>query len=128
MRKRLRAGKTIVRSVAKGFRSGVARMELTERRRFGRFKAQRLGCDKGVVLDLSGGGMRLRSNRRMNGRIAVKVWTPREGVTVHGHVVWTRRLGFRKYEIGVEFCDLTPTMKQGLNNCAVYLASHLGTS
>ena len=128
MRKSLRAGKKVVRNVASGFRSGVARMGSTERRRFGRFKAQRLGCNKGVVLDLSGGGMRLRYNRRLSGRIAIKVWTPREGITVQGHVVWTRRLGFRKYEIGVEFCDLTPAMTQGLNNCATYLASHVGAS
>ena len=128
MRKSLRAGKKVVRNVASGFRSGVARLGSTERRRFGRFKAQRLGCNKGVVLDLSGGGVRLRCSRRLSGRIEIKLWTPREGVAVHGNVVWTRRLGFRKYEIGVEFCDLTPVIRQGLNNCAAYLASRIGAS
>ncbi len=127
MRKGLRAGKRVVRSVAKGVRSGVGHMRQIERRRFGRFKAQRLGCNKGVVLDLSGGGMRLRCTRRLSGRTEIKLWTALEGLTVHGHVVWTRRLGFRKYEIGVEFCDLTPATQAALNNCAVYLASQFGT-
>ncbi len=127
MRKGLRAGKKVVRSVAKGVRSGVGRMRPIERRRFGRFKALRLGCNKGVVLDLSGGGMRLRCTRRLSGRIEIKMWTAREGLTVSGDVVWTRRLGFRKYEIGLEFCDLTPATQAALNNCAVYLASQFGT-
>ncbi len=127
MRKGLRAGRKVVRSVARGVRSGIGHMRMIERRRFGRFKAQRLGCDKGVVLDLSGGGMRLRCSRRLNGRIEIKLWTAREGLTVYGHVVWTRRLGFRKYEIGVEFCDLTPATQTALSNCAVYLASRFGT-
>ena len=127
MRKRLRAGRKVVRSVAQGVRAGVGHIRQLERRRFGRFKAQRLGCDKGVVIDLSGGGMRLRCSRRLTGRIKIKLWTAREGLTVHGYVVWTRRFGFRKYEIGVEFCDLTPATQASLNNCAVYLASQFET-
>ncbi len=128
MRKSLRAGRRVVLCVARGVRSGVGLIRQIERRRIGRFKAQRLGCNKGVVLDLSGGGVRLRCSRRLSGRIEIKLWTPREGVAVHGNVVWTRRLGFRKYEIGVEFCDLTPVIRQGLNNCAAYLASRIGAS
>ena len=93
------------------------------RRRFGRFSAGRLGCNLGRVMDLSGGGMRVRCSRRSSGIVEVQLWTVKCRTTVQAKIVWARRIGFRNYELGLEFRDLTPESREDLNMFAAYLAA-----
>ena len=124
MRNGAGAGRKAIRSMTNTVRAGAARLRpLTERRRFGRFGAQRLGCNLGRVMDLSGGGLRVRCSRRLNGMVEVKLWTAKRRTTVQTKVAWARRIGFRKYELGLEFQDLTPEAKQDLSTFAAYLAA-----
>ena len=124
MRYGVRAGRNAFRSMSNTVRAGAARLRpLAERRNFGRFRADRLGCNLGRPMDLSGGGMRIRTTRRMSGLVDVKLWTANQQATVKAKIVWTRRIGFRRYELGLEFRDLTPGIRQDLSTFAAYLAA-----
>jgi len=59
------------------------------------------------VIDLSAGGVRLLSKRRLKGVITIYFDTG-DGVNlgVKSKIVWCRPLGFRNYLIGVQFQDL----------------------
>ncbi len=109
MRRGVGTGRRVIRKMSQGIRAGAARLRpLTDRRRFGRFKGTRLGCNIGTVIDLSGGGLRIRCATRLSSRMDVKLWTAKRQITVPAKVAWVRRIGFRKYEIGLEFGDLSP--------------------
>ena len=124
MRHGINAGKKVFRRMTSTVRAGAARLRpLTDRRHFGRFRAERLKCNLGRVMDLSGGGLRVRCSRRLSGLAHVKLWTARRQTTVQAKIVWTRRIGFRKYELGLEFRDLTPEIRQDLSTFAAYLAA-----
>ncbi len=103
-------------------RAGAKRLRpLAERRRFGRLKGGKLQCNRGQVLDISAGGMRLRSPRRYSSRLTVDVWSASRRVTIPAEVVWTKRIGFRRYEIGLEFHDVTDEIAEHLTAFAAYL-------
>ena len=122
MRRRWGPNANPVRMMARGIRASTSRLKpLSERRRFGRVKGHRLRCNLGVVLDLSGGGLRLRSSRRLHGRKYVELSSHSRHVRVLAEVRWATRLGFRKYEIGMEFQDVTDEIAKELTGFAAYL-------
>jgi hypothetical protein len=107
--------------MARGIRAGAARLRpLAERRRSGRVKGGKARCDRGKVIDISAGGMRVRRPRRLRGRLDVTMWTHHRRVTVRAQVIWCRRIGFRKYDVGLEFLDLTDELKRELTAIALY--------
>lgn len=121
MAPRWRAGSNAVRTMARTVRAGAARLRpLGERRQSGRVKAHKLGCNWGSVIDLSSGGMRLRSPRRLRGALEVELWTRTLRVTVHAEVVWCSRAGFRKYDTGLEFHDVTDEINRDLTAMALF--------
>jgi diguanylate cyclase (GGDEF)-like protein len=78
-----------------------------ENRRYGRLKEPGLLCSAGTVVDLSAGGVRLLSKRRLKGRVKVIFDTgdgPKLGVKTR--IAWCRRVGFRAYLVGLQFEDL----------------------
>lgn len=110
--------------MAQSVRAGAQRLRpLSDRRKFGRFKGTRLGCNLGRVMDLSGGGMRIRRATRLSSQMEVQLWTAKRRMALQAKVAWVRRIGFRKYEIGLEFLDLTPEITQNLSTFAAYLAA-----
>jgi hypothetical protein len=114
--------KSRVSRLAQRVRDKASRFRpLGERRRFGRLKGGNLQCNRGRVLDLSAGGMRLRSGRRYSTRLTVDLWTATRRVTILAELVWTKRLGFRRYEIGLEFRDVTEEIAETLTAFAAYL-------
>ena len=124
MRRGVGTGRRVIRKMSQGIRAGAARLRpLTDRRRFGRFKGTRLGCNIGRVIDLSGGGLRIRCSTRLSSQMDVKLWTAKRQITVLAKVAWVRRIGFRKYEIGLEFRDMTPETRKDLSTFAAYLAA-----
>ncbi len=36
------------------------------------------------------------------------MWDTYRGLRLRGKVIWCRRIGFRKHEVGVEFLNITP--------------------
>ena len=124
MRRGVGTGKRVIRRMSQSVRAGAARFRpLSDRRQSGRCKGSRLGCSIGKVIDLSGGGLRVRCPTRLSSQMDVKLWTAKRQITVPAKVAWVRRIGFRKYEIGLEFRDLSPETQKDLSTFAAYLAA-----
>lgn len=103
-----RAGRTgAVRRIMSGVRTGASRLRpLSDRRRVGRAPGRGIGCNLGEIQDISAAGLRLHSSRRYQGSRYVEIWTATQRVRVLAEIVWSNRLGFRKYELGLKFRDL----------------------
>jgi c-di-GMP-binding flagellar brake protein YcgR len=107
--------------VARSVRAGVARLHPeSERRMTGRIMGGKLGCNRGSVIDISGGGMRLRSSRRLQGCLDLELWSPRRRVSLRAAVVWCQRIGFRKYEAGLQFVEVSDDVRQELTAIALF--------
>ena len=108
------------RGVARTIRAGASRLKpLFERRRQGRVKAERkVACNLGAVVDLSTGGMQLRSKHRLRGIVDVELWATSRQLKLRAEVVWSKRASFRKYNCGLKFLDTTPEIVRQLTNFA----------
>jgi hypothetical protein len=103
-------------------------------RRHGRLRTEHLQCRHGQIVlgdvtDLSASGLRL----------LLKSWTPLKpgaclglalhwgkiAVPVRARVAWARRAGFRKYRVGLEFLDLTPSETVAVQHLARLAVSSL---
>lgn len=91
------------------------------RRRHGRVRCLDIECSFGDILDLSASGMRVRTNQRPP-TIGVSFATTLIGldgpVECIGVVVWTKRAGFFKFEVGIEFRELSAQMRTALARLA----------
>lgn len=86
-----------------------------DRRRHGRLRAgETLSSNVGTVRDLSAGGMKVISRRKLKGQFEVALWDIHRGVRVAAEVVWTKRLGFRRHESGLRFLNVTPEIAREL--------------
>ncbi len=74
-----------------------------ERRAHGRLPQELLQSSVGPVLDLSMGGMRVHCSKPPKGSVAVELLDVEGPVTIQAEVMWVRKLGFRKYEVGLGF-------------------------
>ncbi len=79
---------------------------LSDRRSPGRLPQEDLVCDLGPILDLSIGGMRVLCKRRLEGSLKIRLWAFQFYMNLDGQVVWTKHLGFRRHEIGVQFLNV----------------------
>ncbi len=80
--------------------------KLSDRRTPARLPQESLVCDMGPVLDLSIGGMRVLCKRRREGSLKIRIWAFRYYMILDGQIVWTKHLGFRRHEIGVQFINV----------------------
>ena len=105
----------IVLAIARSVGTGMyRRRSRTERRKSGRVNQGTVACNLGSIINLSGGGLRLLSHRRLNGILSVELWDAHRGLRLRGKVAWCRRIGFRKHEVGVEFLNITPEIAGNL--------------
>jgi hypothetical protein len=101
------------------------RRDHTQPRTEARLDTEGLTCREGLVLDLSGGGMRLSLAWADAPRVGdVGTYTFGEGeneVGLMGAVRWVRPAGRmrRRAEVGVEFIGLTPARREALRRFAV---------
>ena len=79
---------------------------LSDRRTPARLQQEDLVSDLGPILDLSIGGMRVLCKRRREGLLKVRLWAFQFYMNLDGQVVWTKHLGFRRHEIGVQFLNI----------------------
>lgn len=77
-----------------------------DRRTSGRLPQESLECNLGPVLDLSTGGMRVLCKRPHEGTLEVCLQASQYSMNLSGQVAWSKRLGFRRHEIGIQFVDL----------------------
>ena len=91
-------------------------------RRHGRLRTERLSCNIGMIVDISASGFRVRSKRYpgvkigQNCQLTLRVEDHRLSVRVT--TLWIRRLGYRHFEAGLEFIDMTPEAIQELHELA----------
>ncbi len=77
-----------------------------EHRRAGRINIGELKCNLGRVLDLSSGGVRLLSRRKLRGQHEITPFDSDGGVRIEAEVTWSKRHGLWKHEIGLRFLDV----------------------
>lgn len=89
-----------------------------------RVGSQGISCHLGQVLDISGGGMRIRTDATpgvgKGDQCNFGVRSSRHQVSVRGQIVWTRRVGWKQFEIGVRWLDASPVHVQLLLQLARY--------
>jgi DnaJ-domain-containing protein 1 len=89
-----------------------------------RVAAQGITCHLGQVLDISAGGMRIRTEGtpgvQKGDTLSFGVRSSRHKVSVQGQVLWTRRSGWKNYEIGVRWLDASPIHVELLLQLARY--------
>ena len=90
----------------------------------GRVPQESLMCSLGPVLDLSVGGMRVLSVRSQTGALRIFLWGMDVELTLEAKVVWSRRLGFRRHELGLSFSEVDKDVKSILERIAVTHAGH----
>ncbi len=79
-----------------------------------RLKVEFLKCNLGAVLDLSYGGVRVRSRRALRGGHMVKLYNSGTSVLLKAEVRRCHRIGLGKHEVGLEFIDLSPAVADNL--------------
>lgn len=79
---------------------------LPNRRRSGRFPRPSVRSDRGTVLDISAGGLKLRSERKLRGRLSLRLWNEQTDLVLEGRVIRSQRVGPRHYEAGLQFINL----------------------
>ncbi len=77
------------------------------RRTGGRLEQEAVICDLGQVLDLSVTGMRVQCRRTPKEKFSTHLCGLGVQMTVHGRVVWSKKIGLLKHEIGVESISLS---------------------
>lgn len=88
----------------------------------GRLRVELLKCKLGDVQDLSSTGMRVRRRGRLmvkKGEVHEVTLTSLVGKqTVQARVMWIKRCGFFKHDIGLKFEGLTPEIEKGITAIA----------
>jgi signal transduction histidine kinase len=90
-----------------------------DRRAHGRLPQELLQCNLGPVLDLSMGGMRVQCTKAPKGRVDVELMDVEGSVKIRAEVMWTRRLRFRKYEVGLYFPHVAPDVAKQLTRVSL---------
>ena len=78
-----------------------------------------LWCDRGVVSDLSNGGMRLICRKVPKSPVELELHGCGLELRLKATIAWSTRLGFRRHEVGVKFVNLTPEQARQLTTMAM---------
>lgn len=80
-----------------------------------------LKCNLGEVLNFSKSGMRLRRKRiPTRSNVRVKISDGETSVKVHADIVWVRKIGYRCYDLGLQFIDLSEEEMSIITQLAMY--------
>lgn len=97
----------------KGSASGDAR------RSSNRLKLESVSSNLGEVVDLSLGGARVVSPKMLEGQVEIQVSDPETTVTLPAEVMWTNRIGRRKFEVGLRFVHVTADAAERLKRISI---------
>lgn len=98
-------------------RDASADQQAVNGRRYGRVLCQDVKCTLGTVLDISAGGMRVRSRRKPpkpGTTLVVGLRALGGEIVVECTVKWTRARGLLFHESGLQFMESTPEMRRAL--------------
>ena len=90
-------------------------------RRHGRLVVQETGCSIGTIEDISCSGARILTKFKVKvseKTIGLRIETLDGPTTLPCRVVWSKRVGFRKWSIGVQFTAMTLDQRQMLTALA----------
>ena len=90
-------------------------------RRHGRLLCQQVRCSLGAVLDISFSGMRVRSGTRAPSKghaIMITLESMDACAIIPATVVWTRRTGIFRHDMGLEFGELSSDVRRLLSEVA----------
>jgi len=87
-------------------------------RRHGRLPQEGLSSSLGPIVDLSGGGMQVRTRSTPAGRSLVVIKGPGVALSVTCRLVWTRRAGLFTTICGLAFESLDETQQRTLTALA----------
>jgi hypothetical protein len=82
-----------------------------------RFTCRSVSCGSGEILDLSLGGLRMRTPAkppRGRGPIGLVISSDVGRVQVAAEIVWAKRAGWREWELGMRFTDPDAVRASGL--------------
>lgn len=106
---------SVVRLMERTVGAGVSTLQ---RRKSGRIRTNSLASNIGSVVDVSAGGMRVLSRERLGGEVHVRLHDGAVGLVLHAYVVRCTRLGFRKYDVGLQFLNVEPDTAKALTALA----------
>ena len=77
-------------------------------------------CNVGWVLDLSASGARIRSRQPLEGKIELELNAgDAEMLKVEAEIVWKNQAGFRKFDHGVKFINVSKDLSKKLVQVAM---------
>lgn len=90
---------------------------LDGRRSHNRLAQESIRCNLGLILDLSKGGMRVQSRRIPDESVVdIEVSDDEDVLLLRAQVVWSKKIGFRRNEVGLKFLDLSSELEARLAN------------
>ncbi|MCC6682140.1 MAG: EAL domain-containing protein [Phycisphaeraceae bacterium] len=99
----------------------------SERRHFGRIRQEEMRCNLGRVLDVSCGGVRIFTHRRLKGRQRISLVNDTQTMLMlSASVAWCKRLGFREYAVGLQFVDMSADQMRCLSELVHFSMGSLG--
>lgn len=102
-------------------RCGNAEIRPENKRRHGRLVVQETGCSVGTIDDLSSSGMRITTRYKLKVSptpIGMRIETLDGPTTLACKVVWSKRVGLRKWSVGLEFTAMTMDQRRMLTDLA----------
>jgi hypothetical protein len=82
-----------------------------QQRKSGRVHIEALPCNLGRVLDLSAGGVRLATNKKLPDVVQIMLGDRQNHLSATATVAWQKRVGWKSHEAGISFGELTPEQK-----------------
>lgn len=89
-----------------------------DRRSHIRVPQSELHCSLGPVLDITSAGMRVICRRIPKNEVKFDLNTTVDPLPVRARVVWAKRLGFRKHEVGLHFIQSSPELDNLIRCCS----------
>lgn len=90
------------------------------RRRQGRVRTVDVPCSLGEVVDISASGLRVRGRGRppltQGQTTTMTLLTPAGVLAVDVGVAWARKTGWRHFEMGLMFVNITPDVLEGVRS------------
>ena len=105
-----------LRDIERQMKLEQATQAAINKRRHGRLRPGMMWCNLGKVLDFSASGLRLATKHNLEGEQVVVIKANEQSMLLHGTIVWARKLGFRRYQVGIEFADVSPQDLAKLRN------------
>lgn len=91
-------------------------------RRMGRVRLRMTTCNLGEVLNVSATGARVMCKGFRGPKAGDRVWLRIDGLSgpidLEARVVWNRRNGLLRHDVGIEFQDPSPAAKKALGALA----------